>query len=217
MGTAIVLGATGLVGRQLVKMLLGDKRFDKVKVFVRRNTGVTHPKLESYVVNFDTPAPWQHLITGDVLFSTLGTTLRKAGSQSAQYKVDYTYQYQAAKIAAENGIKTYVLVSAAFSSPDAGVFYSRIKGELERDVTKLGFKSIHIIRPGVLSGRREKTRWGEKIGAAGSRLFSYLPGMRKYRPVKDVEVARAMINASLSAKNGLHSYTLDEVFDLAKK
>ena len=217
MRTAIVLGATGLVGKQLLRQLLADKRFVKVKVFVRRNTGLAHSKLESYVVNFDNPVLWQHLVTGDVLFSTLGTTLRKAGSQEAQYKVDYTYQYQMAKIAVENGVKIYVLVSAAFSSPDAGVFYSRIKGELERDVAKLAFKSIHIIRPGVLAGRREKTRWGEKLGAAGSRLVSLLPGLKKYRPVKDLEVARAMINASMSSSNGMHTYTLGEVAELAKK
>jgi uncharacterized protein YbjT (DUF2867 family) len=216
MSTAIVLGATGLVGKQLVKKLLAHPGFTIVKVLVRRSTGISHPGLEEHVVNFNQPASWQHLVTGDVLFSAFGTTLKKAGSKEAQYKVDYTYQYEVAKAAAVNGVPVYVLVSAAFARPDAGVFYSRIKGELERDVQTLGFTTIHILRPGILAGHRTEKGVGERLGISIARAFSLIPGLGKYKPVKDVDVADAMIQAASRKEPGVYSYTLGEVFRLAE-
>ena len=97
MKTALLIGATGLVGGALLDLLLNDNRFEKVKVFVRRSTGESHPKLEEYQVDFDTLLTWKEFLKGDVLFSALGTTLKKAGSKEAQYKIDYTYQYELAK------------------------------------------------------------------------------------------------------------------------
>ena len=122
---AIILGPTGLVGAKLLDLLLADKRFDKVLIFTRRHTGKTHPKLEEQVIDFDHTVSWAPLVSGDVLFSAFGTTLKKAGSKDAQYKIDYTYQYEFAKAAAANGVKTYVLVSAAYSSSKSKIFYSR--------------------------------------------------------------------------------------------
>jgi len=107
---ALVIGATGLVGSHLVGQLLDSDDFRAVKIFVRRKTALEHRKLEEYVVDFDSIEEWENLLTGDVLFSTLGTTLRKAGSKEAQYKVDYSYQYEVAKTAAQNSVKSYALV-----------------------------------------------------------------------------------------------------------
>jgi len=108
MKTAIVIGATGLVGNELVQLLIKDSRFEKVKVFARRTTGLQHNKLEEHLINFDAPDTWKKQVTGDVLYSSMGTTIGVAGSKEAQYKIDYTYQYQAAKIAANNGVQEYV-------------------------------------------------------------------------------------------------------------
>src|ERR1700761_7880367 len=119
MKTAIVIGATGLVGKQLVQQLLKDTRFEQVKIFVRKSTGISNSKLQEHVVDFDQPDTFKRALTGDVLYSALGTTLSAAGSKDAQYKVDYTYQYQVAKTAAANGVKEYVLISAAGSAPDS--------------------------------------------------------------------------------------------------
>ena len=105
--TAIVIGATGLVGEQLVRQLLEDDRYGTVKVFHRRTTGISHPKLVETVIDFDSPEEWKHLITGDELYSALGTTLKAAGSKEAQYKVDYEYQFQVAKIARENDVPRF--------------------------------------------------------------------------------------------------------------
>ena len=111
--TAIVIGATGLVGHELVQQLLQDQRFVRVVVLGRRNSGFVHARLEEHLISFDQPEQWRHLVKGDVLFSALGTTLKTAGSKEAQYKVDHTYQLEVAKAAAANGVPVYVLVSSA--------------------------------------------------------------------------------------------------------
>jgi len=215
MRTAIVIGATGLVGEQLVKLLLKDTRFDKVKIFVRRSAAINDPKLEEHIIDFDDQDMWKKLVTGDVLYSALGTTLRVAGSKEAQYKIDYTYQYQFARIAAANNIKEYVLISAAGSSPDSKIFYSKMKGELERDIKKLPFEVIHIIRPGMLAGQREKVRTGEQLGIGVMNIISRIPGLGRLKPIQGKEVACAMINATFRQVEGIHTYTMGEVFKLA--
>jgi len=214
--TAIVIGATGLVGSRLVSLLLKDSRFDSVKVFARHTTGLQNAKLQEHIVNFEEMDTWKKQITGDVLYSAMGTTLKAAGSKDAQYKIDYTYQYQVAKIAATNNVPEYVLVSAAGSDPGSKIFYSRIKGELERDVKKLPFDTIHIIRPGMLGSGRKDVRTGEQLGIGVMKAISLIPGLAKLRPIEGVEVAQAMINATFRRVQGIHSYTMGGVFKLAK-
>lgn len=212
---AIILGATGLVGSSLLKLLLDDNRFDKVQIFTRRPTGKNHPKLQERIIDFDQPDTWMPMVQGDVLFSAFGTTIKKAGSKEAQYKIDYTYQYQFAKAAAANGVKTYVLVSAAYSSPDSKIFYSRIKGELERDVSLLPFDNIHILRPGMLAGKRDEYRAGEKIWTGILNAVALLPGLGYIKPILDVQVAKAMVNAALATGKGVHIYPPKPLFKLA--
>jgi uncharacterized protein YbjT (DUF2867 family) len=215
MKTAIVVGATGLVGRQLTELLLKDTRFEKVKTLVRRTANISNEKLEEHIVDFDDQDTWKKLVAGDVLYSALGTTLRSAGSKEAQYKIDYTFQFQVAKVAAANDVKEYVLVSAANSNPGSKIFYSRMKGELERDIKKLPFETIHIIRPGMLAGHRDEARTGEIVVGAIANVISYVPGLAKLKPIQGHDVARAMINATFRRVTGIYTYTMDEVFDLA--
>jgi uncharacterized protein YbjT (DUF2867 family) len=217
MRTAIVIGATGLVGRQLVELLLMDSRFGLVKIFTRRRTGLSHKKLEEHVVDFDDVLSWRKLLAGDVLYSAMGTTLRKAGGKDNQYKVDYHYKYQVARAAAGNEVKEYVLVSSAGADPGSKIFYSRMKGELERDVKKLPFEAVHIIRPGILSGARYEVRVGEKIGVGIMRALSVIPGLGYLKPIEGIQVAKAMINATFRHVVGIHAYTMGEVFKLANR
>jgi len=213
--TAIVIGATGLVGDQLVQMMLHDTRFEKVKVLARKTTDIHNDKLEEHIVNFDDPGSWKKLVTGDVLYSAMGTTLRAAGSKEAQYKVDHTYQYEVAKMAAANDVKEYVLVSSAGASTDSNIFYSRMKGELERDIKKLPFETIHIIRPGMLAGERKEVRTGVKIWTPLMSVIGAIPGLGNLKPIHGKQVAQAMINATFRHVVGIHSYTMGEVYKLA--
>jgi uncharacterized protein YbjT (DUF2867 family) len=215
MKTAIVIGATGLVGTQLVHLLLADPRFNKVLVLTRRTLHFKNEKLEEHLIDFDKPDQWQHLVKGDVLFSTLGTTLKQAGSKQAQYKIDYTYQFQAAQAASYNEVPVYVLVSSASASPDSKLFYSRMKGELERDVKKFPFMSIYLLQPSLLFGSRQQDRPGEKIGYQVISFLNTLGLFKKYRPIQGRTVAQAMLNAGIAGANGVHVYALDQIFSLA--
>ena len=162
--TALVIGATGATGTELVQQLMDDSRYTSVVVFSRRPLLVTGASLTTHIVDFDNPQAWAHLVKGDVLFSALATTLKQAGSQKEQYKIDYTYQYQTAAIAAANGVAKYVLVSAMGANAKSWLFYPRIKGELDNAASALPFKQIHIFRPGFLLRQPDKIRPMEKLG-----------------------------------------------------
>ncbi|MEO7111291.1 MAG: NAD(P)H-binding protein [Polyangiaceae bacterium] len=215
--TAVMIGATGLVGSQLLAQLLDDDRFSKVISFSRRKTGKTSTKLDEQIVDFDEPDSWALSVTGDVAFSALGTTIGQAGSQAAQKNVDYTYQFELAKTAAKNGVKTYALVSSGGASPSSVSFYSRIKGELDRDVQGLGFERIRIFRPSLLAGDREKSRAGEKIGSVLLGAVNAIGIAKKYREIHGDVVAKAMINSVFDPKPGTRIYELDEVFEEAAR
>ncbi len=212
--TAIVIGATGLVGRELTSQLLQHDSIGKVKVFTRRPTGIRHALLDEHVINFETPDEWQDKVTGDVLYSTLGTTLKQAGSKSAQYKVDYTYQHSFADIASKNKVPAYVLVSSMGANPNSALFYPRIKGELDLAVQVLPFKSCVIIRPSILVGEREKKRIAETIAHQIMKVVTRY-ALRKYRPIAGTEVARAMIAVSLdNPVPGTSIHEADAIFQL---
>ncbi|HET8865332.1 MAG TPA: NAD(P)H-binding protein [Gracilimonas sp.] len=212
--TAIVIGATGLVGSEVLDLLLEEERYQKVKVFHRRSTGISHPKLEEHIIDFDKMDEWRDLITGDELYSALGTTVKKAGSQEAQYTIDFTYQYEVAKAAAENGVKKYSLVSSAGADYQSRMFYSRLKGELDDAVKELPFELITVMRPSILDGDRNESRPGEKSGLLMARLFTKIPGLKKYRPILGKKVAEGMINSLHKCPPGYHIFELDEIFHL---
>lgn len=194
--TAIVIGSTGLVGKELIIQLIESVHFQKIISLSRRTTGIKHPKLEEHLVNFDNSEEWKTYIKGDVLFSSMGTTIKDAKSKEKQYLVDFTYQYNVAKIAAENGISRYVLVSSAGANPKSFAFYMKTKGELEEEVQKLPFDAIHILRPVQLEGKREKKRWSEQIGVKLMKVVNQVGLLRAYRPISGKEVAKAMLRAS---------------------
>lgn len=212
--TAIVLGSTGLVGGELIKVLLADPRFDRVVALTRRKLPIEDPKLEAQVLDFEQPTSWK--IAGDVLFSALGTTIKKAGSKEAQYKVDYTYQFEVAKAAAAAGVATYVLVSSMGANDHASSFYMRIKGELDRDVQKLAFARIRIARPGMLIGDRQEERLGEKYSGWMLNVLGAVPGLGAIKPIEGQAVARALVKAALDQTAGTRIYGARELHALGR-
>ena len=214
MKKAIVIGGTGMVGARLINLLLENNEFSEVISLVRRSGNVVHPKLNEVIIDFEKPEEWINFVVGDVLFSTLGTTLANAKTKEAQFKVDFTYQFLVADIAAQNGVSNYVLVSSAGANPQSAVFYSQMKGKLDAAVKSLPFEYISILRPGQLDGSRTENRIGEKLSLAVMYGLNKIGILRKYRPIEDVDVAKAMIHASQKCESGI--YTLNEVHDLAK-
>ena len=214
MKKAIVIGATGMVGTQLIKQLIENETYSEIVSLVRRASGITHSKLKEQIINFDEPENWSNVVTGDVLFSTLGTTLAQAKNKEAQFEVDFTYQFTVAKIAAKNGVSNYVLISSAGSNSNSIVFYTSMKGKLEDAVKRLPFNVISIIRPGQLAGDRTEKRTSEKIGLSVMHFINKLGMMKRYKPIYAHKVARAMINAAEKKESG--TYTLDKVFELAE-
>ena len=200
---AILLGATGAVGRDLVRQLLQDDRFTELYLLVRCiPEGLSSPKLRIELLDFDQPDQWPELPEADVLFSSLGTTLRDAGSQAAQYRVDYGYQYEVARRAAARGVPHYVLVSSWGAKPKARSFYPRMKGELEEAVQALPFRRISILRPPLLL-RPGSTRGGERLAAAVLRGLGALGLLRAFRPMPTSVVARCMHALSTSPHSGI--------------
>lgn len=209
--TVVLIGATGLVGSEILCHLLPDPRVGAVVALGRRTTGVAHAKLEEHLVDFGSPATWRDFVHGDVLVSALGTTLRAAGGRAAQYRVDHDHQLAVASEARRNGVGTCVIVSSMGASPSSRIFYSRMKGELERDVEALGFPRTRFIRPGPLDGNRAEPRAGERLMLGLLRPLSpILPA--PLRPIHAAIVARAAIAAAFDPAPGVARHEAAALF-----
>jgi len=160
---------------------------------VRKEPNITHSKLKTYVIDFSKLEEYKELIKGDVLFSCLGTTLRDAGSKEKQYLVDYTYQYEFAKIASDNGVPIYSLISSTGANENSPFFYPKIKGKLEEAVKKLPFKIIQIFQPPTLIRQKNLIRLGEKIGI---KIFGFLNSfgiLKSQKPLPVSNLAKVMV------------------------
>ena len=191
---AIVIGATGATGKELVVRLLEDSDFNSVSIFVRKKPTISHKKLKTYKIDFSKIGNFSELIKGDVLFSCLGTTLKTAGSKLKQYKVDYTYQYEFAKYASENGVSLYSLVSSTGANSKSFFFYPKIKGQLEDSVKKLPFKTIHIFQPPILIRQAELIRRGEKFAIKIFSSLNNLGILKSQKPIPVSTLANRMVD-----------------------
>ncbi len=210
---AIVIGATGVVGREIVDQLAVHDAFEKIISISRRCVHYDNPKIFNQVVDFENLEKEEEYFKGDFFFSALGTTRKQAGSIEAQRKVDIDYQVKAAQLALKNGVDQYLLVSSSGANINSKSSYLKMKGELEEKIKTLSFKRIVFVRPSLLLGKRSDFRIAEKVGELILPLICQLPGLRKYRPITGKEVAAAMIRISQrSTKQRVGIYSLDELF-----
>ncbi|WP_430614344.1 NAD(P)H-binding protein [Flavobacterium sp. JP2137] len=208
---ALVIGATGATGLELVGQLLETDAVESVTVFVRNGFPYSHPKLLVQQVDFEQPELWAPLVVGEVAFSAMGTTLKAAGTKERQWKVDYDYQYNFAQSARANGIPNFVLVSAIGADAQSGVFYSKMKGALEQAIRALDFKKLTIFQPSLLI-RPETDRKTEKTFEGLIQFLNRLGIAKKYRPITVADLARKMIEHSLNADVGTRIITTKELF-----
>lgn len=209
---AIIVGATGATGKDLLEQILKDEAFTQVMVFVRRNIEIEHPKLVTHIIDFDEVEEWKHLVLGDVLFSCLGTTLKAAGSKEKQWRIDYDYQYQFAKVAKENGVKHYVLVSSAMANAQSQFYYIKMKGKLEEAVKALGFERLSIFNPPTLI-RKNSDRTGENISVKVFQFLGKFGLFTSQQPLPTEQLAQAMLVVAKQPNNRLH-FTRKEIEQL---
>jgi len=196
--TAIVFGATGLVGKALVEELCNSDRYFMIKVFSRHNTGLAGAeKIKEFVIDFNKLKDCSEMISGDDLFICLGTTIKKAGSVSRMEEIDRDLPVNLATIASENSVERLAVISSLGANPGSSNYYLRIKGEMERGLMKLKFGTLIILRPSMLLGDRNERRTGEEIGKIMMKIIGlFLIGrLSKYKGIEAKKVAIAMVRA----------------------
>ncbi|MEH7383500.1 oxidoreductase [Bacillus sp. JJ1533] len=211
--TALIAGATGLIGNQLLQLLLDSSNYKKVYAIVRRPLEIKDPKLTEVVVDFDRLDEYKQYFAVDDVFVCLGTTIKKAKTQEAMYKIDVDYPVEIGRIAKEMGATHYLVVSAMNADKQSKIFYPRIKGELEENVQKLAFDTLSIFRPSLLLGNRDEYRLGEELAAVLFKglKFLFVGPLRKYRAVEGKTVAKAMYKAAQEKEQGKVFFTSEEI------
>lgn len=203
--SAIIAGASGLVGSFCLQRLLQDSRYDCIHSLVRTASGITHPRLVEHLVDFD-KLDTQPVPPGvDDVYCCLGTTIAKAGSRNAFEKVDHDYVLALARVTRLGGAQRFLLVSALGADPVSSVYYNRVKGCIEVDIQQLDFPSLHIFRPSLLTGPRKEFRFGERLAAPIASVLRPIMrgGLARYRAVHADHVAACMIKAAFKDMEGV--------------
>ena len=215
--TAIVFGATGLVGRELLYELIKDVRYKAVKVFTRRELHIEHIKLIENIVDVENVDEYGDEIKGDDLFICLGTTRAKAGSVKRVEELDRTLPFRISKAALLNGVKNIAVVSSIGANPESRNYYYRIKGMMEKDIISMDFSRKLVLRPSILLGKRDEVRVFEAIGKVVMKSVAFMLGgkRRKYRGIHSRDVAKVMV-MEINNINGKEVYESDEIEEIAR-
>lgn len=213
--TALIAGATGLIGSKLLELILKDDDYERVIVLTRKPLDQEHAKLETIISNFKNLDKVSGSLKADDVFCCLGTTMKKAGSKEKFRKVDYDYPLELAKISKEHGASKYLLISAMGASKKSSVFYNQVKGEIEEAISKIGFDAYHIFRPSLLLGPRKEDRVGEDAAKTIFKIFGFLfvGPLKKYKAISYDKVAKAMLHFAKKDDKGEH---IHESFELQK-
>ncbi|TWT06688.1 oxidoreductase [Planococcus sp. CPCC 101016] len=210
---ALLAGASGLVGNELLHILLDSPNYNQVKILVRRPLEMAHEKLEQVVTDFDKLDQYANYFDVDDVYCCLGTTIKKAGSQDAFKKVDYEYPLKMAELAKSQQVKNFLIITALGADADSKVFYSRTKGQLQVRLKKIGLTALHIFQPSLLLGERQEFRLGEKAATVLSPAISKLlkGKMKKYKPVEARDVALVMYEVAQIERTGNYTYPSDRI------
>lgn len=213
MKTALIIGGTGLIGSELLNLLLDSNDYLKVITFVKRDTGIKHPKLTQHIIDFDKPETYIELVVGDDFFCTIGTTIKKAGSKEAFRKVDFGYPKQFAAFALQNKVKNYLIISSLGANAKSGNFYLKTKGEIQDFLKDCDFESVAVLQPSLLLGNRTEFRLGEKVGAFFMKTFSllFVGNLKKYKPIESKTVAKALLKIAQTNNKGFKIYESDAI------
>lgn len=217
LGTATVIGATGLIGGHLIELISGDEHFRGLRIIARRMPERVPKGAEVRVIDFDDPDDFRAAIEGsDAIFCAVGTTRKKVkGDMDAYRKVDHDIPVNAARFCHESGCSRYLMVSSVGASSKTSNFYLKFKGDAEDAIASMGIKSVSIFRPSMLMGKRNESRPAEEIAKVLSSPLSFLfPA--KYRPIKGLDVAKAMLAAAKSDENGFTVYHYSEMMNLIR-
>lgn len=211
--TALILGATGLVGGELLSLLLKDDFYSNVKAVVRKKPEVEKSKLEWIVADFDNICQLDSRIAADHVFCCLGTTMKKAGSKRAFYQVDFLYPLEFAKLSQNKGATQFFLVSAMGANIKSSIFYNRVKGEIEVAISSVPFYGVNIFRPSLILGDRKEKRLGEKIAIILSGIISpiMIGPLKKYKPIQATAIASGMLKIAKQDLNGFYIFESDQI------
>lgn len=207
---ALLVGATGLIGKQLLGLLLEDATYNQVKVVVRNPLPLTHPKLQVALLDFNKLETQPDFFACEDVFCCLGTTIRKVKTQEAFRQVDYEYPLQVARLALRQGAQQFLVVSALGANAKSSIFYNRVKGEMEDALSLIGYKTLHIVRPSLLLGSRTEARSGEDAAKIFYKVFGFLfPS--KYKAIDSVKVARGMLAFAKMGDPGIFFHESSEL------
>ena len=196
MKKALIFGSSGLVGSNLVKIILQNEKYDHIKLFVRSETENKSKKLEIIKTDFNNLEKHKDSIVGDDCFFCIGTTRKNTPDKNEYIITEYNIPVEIGKIAKSNSVNNFIYVSSLGDNPNASGLYLKNKGQAEQELINLNFPRLAIIRPSILLGNRKENRIGEKIGIFVMKLLSplFLGKLKKYKPIKVENVAKAMAN-----------------------
>jgi uncharacterized protein YbjT (DUF2867 family) len=214
MKTALVVGATGAVGKALVYQLIEDKSYARILVLSRKPLTIKHHKLSVVMVNFDTLADYSEQMVADDVFCCLGTTIKVAGSKAAFYKIDHDYVVDVARICKQKGAQQFILVTAMGADVNSAIFYNKVKGEVEQHIADLRYDTFITVRPSLLLTNRSEFRFGEWIAQVMMKYtrFLFVGPLKKIKAIPVETVAKAMRHYANKNLKGNHVFTNDTLF-----
>jgi uncharacterized protein YbjT (DUF2867 family) len=214
---AVILGASGLVGHELLELLIMDKRFEKIDLLSRRELEIRSVSVTNHVVNLEEFDEWPIHHKVDVLYIAFGTTMKKAGSRERQIEVDVTIPTEVMKLAKQNGVQRCVVVSALGVSQRSPFFYSRMKAQLDQNARDIGFQQLVLVKPSVLEGPRLEKRTGEKMSIIIGNAIAKTGLINQYKPVESISVAKAMIQSIIENQSGFLEIQSREIHEYARR